>query len=158
MESSRLQADAPSAPIVSCLMPTNNRRPFVGQAIWYFLRQDYPHKELIVIDDGLDAIADLIPADERVRYVRLKQHQTIGAKRNLACQMSRGALVAHWDDDDWMSPRRLSIQVAHLLKHDADVCGARELLYSRPSAGEAWFYRYPDKARSWLAGGTLLYR
>jgi glycosyltransferase involved in cell wall biosynthesis len=139
-------------------MPTNNRRPFVGQAIWYFLRQDYPHKELIVIDDGLDAIADLIPADERVRYVRLKQHQTIGAKRNLACQMSRGALVAHWDDDDWMSPRRLSIQVAHLLKHDADVCGARELLYYRPSAGEAWFYRYPDKARSWLAGGTLLYR
>ena len=25
-------------------MPTRNRRPFVSQAIWYFLRQDYPNK------------------------------------------------------------------------------------------------------------------
>ena len=109
-------------------MPTRNRRRFVGQSIWYFLRQDYPQKELIVLDDGDDAVDDLIPADERIRYVRLERRISLGAKRNLGCQMSRGSLIAHWDDDDWMSAQRLSIQQAALQESDADACGARDLL------------------------------
>ncbi|HEV2914380.1 MAG TPA: glycosyltransferase [Pyrinomonadaceae bacterium] len=139
-------------------MPTRNRRRFVGQAVWYFQRQDYPHKELIVLDDGEDSVADLIPADERIRYVRLDRPLALGAKRNLGCELSRGELIAHWDDDDWMAPHRLSFQVEQLLMSGADVCGARQLLFYRPSAGEAWLYCYPHEARPWLAGGTLLYR
>ena len=72
--------------------------------------------------------------------------------------MSRGELIAHWDDDDWMAPHRISLQVARLLETDADLCGTRDLLHYRPDAGEAWLYRYPEHERSWLAGGTLLYR
>lgn len=139
-------------------MPTRNRRRFVGQAIWYFLRQDYPLRELIVLDDGDDAIDDLIPRDERIRYIRLEHRLSLGAKRNLGCQMSAGSLIAHWDDDDWMSAERLSIQVAQLAEGDADACGARDLLHYNLDAGQAWLYRYPDNARPWLAGNTLLYR
>jgi glycosyltransferase involved in cell wall biosynthesis len=139
-------------------MPTRNRRRFVGQAIWYFLRQDYPLRELIVLDDGDDEIDDLIPKDERIRYVRLEHRLSLGAKRNLGCQMSRGSLIAHWDDDDWMSAERLSIQVAQLVESDADACGARDLLHYKLDAGQAWLYRYPNNARPWLAGNTLLYR
>lgn len=46
---------------ISCLMPTYNRRAFVPQAVDYFLRQDYPSRELIVVDDGTDPVEDLIP-------------------------------------------------------------------------------------------------
>ena len=28
-------------PLISCIMPTNNRRAFVSYAITYFLQQDY---------------------------------------------------------------------------------------------------------------------
>ena len=139
-------------------MPTRNRRRFVGQAISYFLRQDYPLRELIVLDDGEDAADDLIPQDERIRYVRLDRRLSVGAKRNLGCQISKGSLIAHWDDDDWMSSQRLNIQVAQLLESDADACGARDLLHYKPDAGQAWLYRYPSDARPWLAGNTLLYR
>ncbi|HEV3468491.1 MAG TPA: glycosyltransferase [Pyrinomonadaceae bacterium] len=139
-------------------MPTRNRRRFVGQSIRYFLRQDYPHKELLVLDDGDDAVSDLIPADERVRYVRLDRRLQLGTKRNLGCRLSRGELIAHWDDDDWMAPHRLSAQVGELLRAGADICGARELLHYGLDAGEAWLYRYPSDGRPWLAGGTLLYR
>lgn len=145
-------------PLVSCIMPTYNRRRFVSQAIWYFLRQDYPSRELIIVDDGEDAIVDLVPDDERIRYVRLEKRLSVGAKRNLACEMSRGELIAHWDDDDWMAPDRLSVQVTELLAADADVCGARDLLHYHLEAGEAWLYRYPADGRPWLAGCTLLYR
>jgi glycosyltransferase involved in cell wall biosynthesis len=139
-------------------MPSRNRRQLAGQSVAYFLRQDYPSRELIVLDDGDDPISDLIPRDERIRYVRLPERKSIGAKRNLGCEISRGELIAHWDDDDWMAPDRLSLQVRQMAEAGADVCGAGELLYYRPDAGQAWLYRYPEGARPWLAGGTLLYR
>ena len=59
--------DETSQPLVSCIMPTYNRREFVPRAIRYFLRQDYANKELIIIDDGTDAIKDLVSDDERIR-------------------------------------------------------------------------------------------
>lgn len=147
-----------AAPLVSCIMPTRNRRRFVTQAIWYFLRQDYPARELIILDDGEDAVADLVPADERIRYVRLDRRLPLGAKRNRACALARGELIAHWDDDDWMAPHRLSLQVRALLTSGAGVCGAGALLHYRIDAAEAWLYRPLAGERQWLAGGTLLYR
>lgn len=147
-----------ATPLVSCIMPTRNRRRFVAQAVWYFLRQDYPERELIVLDDGEDSVADIVPDDRRIHYARLERRMTVGAKRNLACEMSRGDLIAHWDDDDWIGPDRLSRQVSALLDTEADACGARDLLYYRPLAGDAWLYRHADRGRPWLAGCTLLYR
>src|SRR4030095_9083631 len=55
-------------PLVSCIMPTYNRRLFVPQAIQYFLRQDYPRKELVIVDDGSDPVADLLPPHQPLRY------------------------------------------------------------------------------------------
>ena len=145
-------------PLVSCIMPTRDRRVFVGQAIWYFLRQDYENRELVIVDDGNDPIADLVPEDERVRYIRFERPLTLGAKRNIACEASRGALIAHWDDDDWMAPNRLKVQVKELLGSGADACGVKDLLHYKPVSGEAWLYRYPDGERRWVAGGSLVYR
>jgi glycosyltransferase involved in cell wall biosynthesis len=145
-------------PLVSCIMPTRNRRAFVHQAIWYFLRQDYSAKELIVLDDGDDPVADLIPKDERIRYERLPTRLSLGAKRNRACELSRGTLIAHWDDDDWHAPNRLSLQVRALSDSGAEVCGAGELLHYALMEGEAWRYRRDPSDRPWVAGGTMLYR
>src|SRR5204863_6892933 len=66
-----------TAPLVSCIMPTFNRRQFVPQAIRCFFRQSYPNLELLVIDDGTDAIGDCVPQSERARYLRLTQKLTI---------------------------------------------------------------------------------
>jgi glycosyltransferase involved in cell wall biosynthesis len=145
-------------PLVSCVMPTRDRRSFVGQSIWYFLRQDYPHRELIVLDDGDDPVGDLLPEDERVRYVRLDEHASLGRKRNLGCELARGELVAHWDDDDWIRQDRLRVQVEALTAAGADFCGADRLLHYRLDAGDAWLYHYRPNGRPRLAGATLVYR
>jgi glycosyltransferase involved in cell wall biosynthesis len=147
-----------TGPLVSCIMPTRDRRRLVGQSVAYFLRQDYPERELLILDDGRDPVADLVPDDPRLRYVRLDQRLRLGAKRNLACELTRGTLIAHWDDDDWMASDRLSRQVSALAGSDADACGLRELLHYRIDAGEAWLYRHRPNGRPWLAGCTLLYR
>ena len=123
------QQAASEAPLVSCIMPTHNRRRYVPLALHYFLQQDYPNRELLVLDDGTDPVADLMPEDPRIRYFRLDRRRSIGAKRNLACRHAHGALVAHWDDDDWHAPHRLSHQVQALLEAGVDVCGLQTLLF-----------------------------
>jgi glycosyltransferase involved in cell wall biosynthesis len=144
-------------PQVTCIMPTWNRRAFVPQAIAYFLRQDYPNKELLILDDGTDSVGDLIPQDERIRYIRLAHKASTGSKRNLACKEADGSIIAHWDDDDWMSSTRLSYQVSNLLAAKADMCGTNRLYFFDPASDRAWEYVYRAGGKPWLAGGTLCY-
>ncbi len=151
-------ADDSGKPLVSCIMPTRDRRAFVPLAIRYFLRQDYAHRELLIIDDGGDAVADLVPDDRRIRYLRLAEKRSLGAKRNLGCAEARGEIIAHWDDDDWTARWRLRYQVEQLVAAGADLCGLDRLFFYDARSGHAWQYRCPRKDRAWLAGGTFCYR
>ncbi len=146
-------------PLVSCLMPTSTaRRAFFPQAVRYFLRQDWPAKELVVVDDGAEPIRDLLPDLPSIRYLRLPERTPLGAKRNRGCEAAQGDILVHWDDDDWMSARRLSLQVETLLAGKADLCGLDRLLYFEPASGSAWEFVYPARSRLWVAGGTFCYR
>ena len=151
-------ADA-DAPLVSCLMPTRDRRTYVQRAIRHFLRQTYSNRELVVVDDGDDCVEDLIPPDPRVRYHRAPRQRSLGTKRNLACSLARGELLAHWDDDDWTADDRIARQTAALLASaEAEMCGLAALRFFDPAARRAWEYRWTDARRPWVAGGTMLFR
>jgi glycosyltransferase involved in cell wall biosynthesis len=145
-------------PFVSCIMPTANRRSFVPEAIAQFLAQDYPAKELIVFDDGEDAVEDLSPAHPAVRYVRKPRHRSLGAKRNAACELACGDIILHWDDDDWYAPYRIRAQVDALSRSGAEICGIDKVLFYDPRAPSAWEYTYPPGGAPWVYGATLCYR
>ena len=145
-------------PKVSCLMPTHNRRHWIARSISYFLRQDYPSRELVIIDDGDDRVADLIPADPRIRYVALETRLLLGEKRNYGCDLARGEIIAHWDDDDWQAPHRLRYQVEELERYGAGLCGPGRIIFFDPAAPRSWQYEYPQSARGWVAGSAMCYR
>jgi glycosyltransferase involved in cell wall biosynthesis len=149
---------APAGPLVSCIMPTADRRQWVARSIEYFRRQDHPNRELIVVDDGADRVADLIPPDPRVRYVPLDAPMVLGEKRNHACALARGELIVHWDDDDWQASRRLRYQAEQLEAHEAELCGTTRVLYFDPRARRAWLYEHPGAGGAWVAGNALCYR
>lgn len=144
-------------PLVSCIMPTHNRRLFVPRAIEYFLRQDYPNRELIIIDDGMDPIRDLVPGEPHIRYLRQNHRISIGTARNIGCEEAEGEIIVHWDDDDWMASRRLSYQVAGLLEQRAEICGINRVIFYDPASCRQWLYIYPEKDRPWVAGNTFCY-
>jgi O-antigen biosynthesis protein len=146
----------PDLPLVTCIMPTADRRAFLPDAIRCFLTQDYPRLELLVVDDGEDPVQDSLPDDPRIRYWRLDSKTVLGKKRNLACAEARGGIVVHWDDDDWYPPWRVRTQVEALLKAGASVCGTSRLYYHEPHSDRAWEYRYRN--HRWVAGNTLAYR
>jgi glycosyltransferase involved in cell wall biosynthesis len=153
----------PGPQLVSCIMPTADRRGFVPRAIELFLAQDHEPRELIVLDDGTDPVGDLVDEvagdDPRIRYERLPVRMVLGAKRNLGCELARGDLIAHWDDDDWYAPDRLSVQLAELIRNGALLCGLSSVLFHDPASGDTWRYRYPaSDRRPWVAGASMLYR
>jgi predicted O-methyltransferase YrrM len=122
-------------PLVTCLMPTFNRPLFVPQAIRCFLAQEYPHKELIIVDDGEQRIDLDLSGEASIRYVPLDRRLSLGEKRNLAATLSTGEILAHWDDDDWYGPRYLS-QLVKKLRHDGEgsLTGlSRYLVYMLPT-------------------------
>jgi glycosyltransferase involved in cell wall biosynthesis len=139
--------------MISCLLLTADRRRFIPGAVQRFLEQDYPDRELLILDDGVSPVADLVPKDERIRYFRLPSRSTVGAKRNLGCQYARGEFIAHWDDDDWMATWRLSYQMGELLRFGADLCGLRQIYFWGPDPGQAWEYIYEADSMPWVAGG-----
>jgi len=155
-----LAACAEPMPLVSCIMPTYNRRAFLPLALESFSRQDYPAKELIIVDDGTDIVRDLAEGVPGVRYLHLPAHVSIGEKRNRACMEAQGAVIAHWDDDDWYAPNRLRHQVGPLLSGHADMTGLENsCLLELPSA-RFWLTRPGLHARMFFGdvhGGTLVY-
>src|SRR5215211_75266 len=113
-------------PLVSCICPTYGRPPnhqyLLEEAIESFLRQTYPNKELIVLNDCPEQ--ELVCLAPGVRVVNLPERfPSLGDKRNAGVELARGELIAPWDDDDISLPWRLSHSVERL--GDADYYNPR---------------------------------
>jgi glycosyltransferase involved in cell wall biosynthesis len=119
-------------------MATRDRREHVVQSTRYFEREDYPNRELIIIDDGTDDLSRILPASDRVRYVCVRAGSSIGAKRNRGCELARGTMIAQWDDDDWYAPRRLSAQLSPIIAGEAEITGLRDQLCFDPPRWKFW--------------------
>jgi glycosyltransferase involved in cell wall biosynthesis len=116
---------------------------------------------LIVLDDGSDPVGDLCEGVEGVRYVRLAARTSIGGKRNLALREAHGEVIAHWDDDDWYAPERLSYQVAPLLSGEADLTGLVNSFILELPGGNFWTVLPHLHRRMFVGdvhGGTLVFR
>jgi hypothetical protein len=118
-------------PFVSVCTPTFNRRPFINAMIMCFNNQDYPQDrmEWIIIDDGTDPIEDLVASHPRVKYFKYDTKMTLGKKRNLLHEKSRGEILVYMDDDDYYPPQRVSHAVHMLVTHPDALCAGSSEIY-----------------------------
>jgi hypothetical protein len=142
-------------PLVSCVMPTWNRRLYISQAIESFLSQTYPRKELVIVDDGDDPIKDLVPKKKMIRYVRLDNRISTGMKRNKCCEFAKGELICHFDDDDWSAPDRVENQVKRLLESGRPITGYSTLFFWDTLLNKAM--RYVSATPGYVCGTTLMF-
>lgn len=142
-------------------MPTANRQKYIPFAVNYFLRQDYTHTELVIVDDGKESIAPLLPDDSRISYFYTPPLGTIGLKRNFACKKAKGEIIVHWDDDDWYAYDWVSRQVNFLISSGADICGIKHIHHYAALMNEFWqgdaHNRNNPNSKPFLAGATLVY-
>ena len=118
-------------PFVSICTPTFNRRPFFEYTIKCYNHQDYPHDKMewIIIDDGTDKIEDLVKDVPGVKYFKYDQKMTLGKKRNLMHEKSKGDILVYMDDDDYYPPERVSHSVNMLQTHPNALCAGASEIY-----------------------------
>lgn len=143
-----------SNPLVTCIMPTANRARFIPGSIHNFLAQTYEPRELLIVDDGAEPVAHLIPQLNNIRYLRLESRMPLGAKRNYAVASASGEIIAHWDDDDRYAPDRLANQIKALLSSpEAVIVGYRDIDFLT-NRGIHWrMTGEPD----YIAGTSMVY-
>jgi glycosyltransferase involved in cell wall biosynthesis len=80
-------------------MPTYNRREFIPRSLKSFQSQTYSRLELVIVDDGTDRIADLIPDDPRIHYSAFDGRENHGRKMNRCRAVAAGDFCLIQDDD-----------------------------------------------------------
>ncbi len=118
-------------PMVSICTPTYNRRPFIPFIIKCFENQDYPKNrmEWIIIDDGTDPIEDIVSVVPQVKYYKYDKKMSLGEKRNLMHEKSKGTIIVYMDDDDYYPPNRVSHAVETLEKNPRAMCAGSSEMY-----------------------------
>ena len=141
--------------LVSCIMPTYNRQDLIPVALKCYLAQDWPDKELVVIDDGAETVRDLVKqlVPDAV-YIHLAEKQMIGTKRNLACETAGGEVICHFDDDDWSAAGRIRDQATRLLESGKQMTGYHCITYWNGVRA----YRYASPLPQYAVGTTMCYQ
>jgi glycosyltransferase involved in cell wall biosynthesis len=118
-------------PFVSVCTPTYNRRPFIEGMIKCFDHQDYPKDKMewIIIDDGTDKIEELVVNHPNVKYFKYDEKITLGKKRNLLHEKSKGDILVYMDDDDYYPPERVSHAVEKLTSNKEALCAGSSEIY-----------------------------
>jgi glycosyltransferase involved in cell wall biosynthesis len=108
-------------PLVSILIPAYNSAEWIAETIHSAIGQTWPHKEIIVVDDGsTDRTAEVARrfASKAVTVVSTK-NQGAAAARNHALQLSQGEYIQWLDADDLLAPDKIERQLAALRESDS---------------------------------------
>ena len=109
-----------NSPLVSVIIPVYNAAHFLIAALRSVFAQDYPHYEVIVIDDGsTDDLLDVVREFPAIRLLR-QHNQGPAVARNLGVANASGSMIAFLDADDMWRPAKLTAQVNYLLAHPHD--------------------------------------
>jgi glycosyltransferase involved in cell wall biosynthesis len=137
-------------------MPTHNRAKWIPLAIACFLNQTFTDAELVILDNGTDNTADVIPAHPRIRYIRQPGPRlTTGEMRNLTCDLAQGDIFIHWDDDDWSAPERIATQLDQMKQSGKPFVGFHSISYWNTVTQLAYQYR---GVRPYACGTSQCYR
>lgn len=155
MDTARPVAARPPA-LVSCLLPTKNRAAYIPTAIQSYLSQTYPHKELVIVDNGEDGTHRLVPEDPSIRYVHVRGSLTTGEMRNVCAIHAKGEILCHFDSDDWSAPERVTDQMTRL-GSTGMVTGYSNMLFYDERTGKCYHWQHPNQQR-YALGTSLCYR
>lgn len=112
--------------LISVIIPVYNARPYLARCLDSLLTQDYPHKEIILVNDGStdgsDSLCDVYAA--RASEIRVLHQPNRGpsAARNAGLAVMQGTWVAFVDSDDEVHPNYLSLLYRH--SREADIIQA----------------------------------
>jgi glycosyltransferase involved in cell wall biosynthesis len=123
-------------PLVSILISAYNAEAWIRDTLESAVAQTWPHKEIIVVDDGSTDQTAKIALQFVSRGVRVfsTQNRGLSAGQNYAYQQSRGDYIQYLDADDLLAPEKIERQLTALREDDT-----KRVLLSSPWA--PFYYR-----------------
>jgi glycosyltransferase involved in cell wall biosynthesis len=106
------ELDAP--PLVSVVIPTYNRHIDLREAVRSLLAQNYPHIEIIVVNDGGQPVGDTFAGESHVRVFDRDVNVGAFGAENFGILQARGKYVQLLADDDILYPDHVARLVAAL--------------------------------------------
>ncbi len=99
-------------PLFSIITPTYNRGYIIWKTIQSVQKQQYPHWEMIIVDDGstddTEKVIAEFQSDPRIHYYKLPKGNANKA-RNYALTKAKGEYIAYLDSDDILYENFLSV-------------------------------------------------
>jgi glycosyltransferase involved in cell wall biosynthesis len=137
-----------AVPVVSIMMPTYNKGPYIARAVRSALAQTLSDVELLISDDCSDdgtdaALAPLIAADARVRYWRNAARIHTNRNRVKVVRLSRAAWLLCLDSDDELLNRTAEVDYAAQLRTGADMVEHRALQVDWSRRTLPWEFKPP---------------
>lgn len=145
-----------TAPFISVIIPTFNRKTLCKKAITSVLNQTYTNYELLVVDDGStdgtsqDILFGGKSNRKHCRYFSLPHNTGVAYARNYGAAQAEGEWIAFLDSDDEWHPKKIAKQVAWIRTHPE---------YSIVQTKEIWIRKgkrvNPPKTHEKIAGNIF---
>jgi GT2 family glycosyltransferase len=146
-------------PLVSVCLIHFNRPELLAQALASLRAQDYPHFEVVLVDDGStrpEAIAFLAALEtefkQRNWQIVRQENRYLGAARNNGARHARGEYLVFMDDDNFAKPHQLSTFVRIARATGAEIVTSAMDLFTGTAAPQA--DHKPKKRWIFLGGAT----
>ena len=108
-------------PLVTVIIPTFNRRQWIGVCLDSIKRQTYSNLETLVIDDGsTDGTVAWLKSQPEYSFVRVHEQPKNGGAsvaRNAGIHLAQGELIAFIDSDDVLLPNHIETAVNVFREH-----------------------------------------
>ena len=126
-------------PLITLIVTFYNEEKYLDECLASVARQDYPHLEILLMDDASTDSSHEIAnryaqRDPRMQLHRMETNGGIARLRNRALDLAQGEYIAWVDGDDWLdsnhistlyetliqAPKQPAIAVCPILTHTAE--------------------------------------
>jgi hypothetical protein len=146
-------------PLVTVIMTCHNPGPALVTAVRSMIAQTWQSWELLITDDAssedpTEMLAKVSALDPRIRVIRNAVNAGTYVRRNEAITESRAEFVTMQDSDDWVHPRRLELQMRHLLGNERALANISQSV----RVSEALMFVQPRGTKVRIAESSLMFR
>lgn len=115
----------------SALMACRNASKFVIDSLDSFVKQDFEHKDMVIVDDFSDDSSTYLiekyieekDLGKTIKLIKLNRQLGCAGARNVGLSHSSGKYIAIWDADDVYEFNRISMTINYMIKNNLDACG-----------------------------------
>ena len=114
--------DVNKLPIVSIIVTTFNSEKYIIPTLISLVKQTYPNKEIIIVDDNssdntLSLLQTFAQQYSFIKVIPLSRNVGTYVAKTIGAYLAKGEFIATNDSDDWAHPQKIELQILPLLNN-----------------------------------------